>query len=363
MRAPFVCLLLAGLLAVQHPPVQAADAEDAAPARITPSQRRVARQLVARFRRARRDPDAQAKALAEAMQTSPLAVEDICGLIEAQLSPAVGKYRQDFFRAAEGAAERKFAEADKAEIEQLQQQVNALRNDPNLSKDLIKKVGDPAMKRLAEIALVDRADVLSTNRKLVERRENLLPSGKLWEVAQGYLAKAAPKVAATDDQGGALTFDEFLTQEEEIAVRLALPMSAEHRAVLAANERLAAKLDPEEAKCVLSLNLMRVLLGLDPLLVDLKLTAAARDHSHDMVEHNFFSHESPVPGKKSFGDRAANFGARASGENIAHGYPTGPVVNLGWFHSPGHHKNMLGDHRTVGVGREGQHWTELFGRG
>ncbi|MCO6048104.1 CAP domain-containing protein [Aeoliella sp. ICT_H6.2] len=363
MRAHFVCLLLAGFLAVDSQPTLAADSQGATESRVTPSQRRVARKLVAHFRRARRDADAQAQVLAQAMQTSPLAVEDICGLIEAQMTPAVTKYREDFFRAASGAAERKFAEADKAEIMRLQQEVNALRQDPNLSKDQIKKVGDPAMKRLAAIALVNRAEVLDTNRKLVERRQQLVPAGKLWEVAQGYLAKVPSKGADDDDKGGALTFDEYLVQEEEIAVRLALPMAAEHRAILAANERLASKLDPEEAKCVLSLNLTRVLLGLDPLLVDLKLTAAARDHSHDMKEHDFFSHESPLPGKKSFVDRAANFGAKASGENIAAGYATGPDVNLGWFHSPGHHKNMLGGHKTVGVGRYGKHWTELFGRG
>lgn len=363
MRALFACLLLAGLLVVDSQRLWAADSEETTPSRITPSERRAARQLVARFRRARRDANDQAQVLADAMRTSPLAVEDICGLIEAQMTPAVTKYREDFFRAASGAAERKFAEADRAQIARLQQEVNALREDPNLSKDQIKAVGDPAMRRLAELALVNRAEVLSTNRKLVERRQRLVPAGKLWEVAQAYLAKVAPKVAGDDEQRGALTFDEYLKQEEEIAVRLALPMSAEHRAILAANERMAGKLDPEEAKCVLSLNLTRVLLGLDPLLVDLQLTAAGRDHSRDMKELDFFSHESPVPGKKSFVDRAANFGANASGENIAAGYATGPDVNLGWFHSPGHHKNMLGGHKTVGVGRYGKHWTQLFGRG
>lgn len=335
--------------------------DDSAQERLTPTERRAVRKLVAKFRRARRSLEEQAAVLAEAMQTHPSAVEDIRGSIEQQLLPAVTKYRQDFFTAAAGLAEAKFQQANLNEIATLQQQVNALRDDPNLSKDKIKQQGDPAMERLAEIALVDREDVFASNAKLIDRRQALMPAGKLWEVADAYLTKLAP--ADGEDAAKAITFDDYLKQEEDIAVRLALPMSNEHRAVLSANEQLAKKLDPEEAKCVLSLNLTRILLGLDPLLVDLKLTAAARDHSHDMREHKFFAHESPVPGKKTPWDRAANFGTKASGENIAAGYGTGPAVNLGWFHSPGHHKNMLGNHRTVGVGREAKHWTQLFGKG
>ncbi|WP_442485818.1 CAP domain-containing protein [Aeoliella sp. SH292] len=366
MRALLLFLLLAGTLVTDLSPASYAAEEvkeDEKVLRITPAERRAARIYVTRFRRARRDMTAQAAVLADAMQNSALAVEDIRGMIEAQLTPAVTQYREDFFRAASGAAERKFAAADKNEIAKLQAEVNALREDPDLTKEQIKKVGDPALERLAAIALVSREDVLGSNRRLVDKRQALLPAGKLWEVSEAYLTKFNPKPAGEDDAvaSEALTFDKYLEQEEEIAVRLALPMSDEHRAVLAANEQLSKKLDPEEAKCVLSLNLMRILLNLDPVLVDLQLTAAGRDHSHDMREHNFFAHESPVPGKKTPWDRAKNFGTSASGENIAAGYGTGPDANMGWFHSPGHHKNMLGKHKRVGVGRDGKHWTELFG--
>jgi uncharacterized protein YkwD len=34
----------------------------------------------------------------------------------------------------------------------------------------------------------------------------------------------------------------------------------------------------------------------------------------------------------------------------------------GWFLSPGHHKNMLGEsHARQGLGRSGKYWTEMFG--
>jgi uncharacterized protein YkwD len=44
------------------------------------------------------------------------------------------------------------------------------------------------------------------------------------------------------------------------------------------------------------------------------------------------------------------------------GYRDGKAANEGWFHSPGHHKNMLvPDHRRIGVGRSGVYYTEGFG--
>lgn len=44
------------------------------------------------------------------------------------------------------------------------------------------------------------------------------------------------------------------------------------------------------------------------------------------------------------------------------GSPDGKVANQAWFHSPGHFKNMLGDHQRVGVGRSGVYFTEEFGK-
>jgi uncharacterized protein YkwD len=133
------------------------------------------------------------------------------------------------------------------------------------------------------------------------------------------------------------------------------------KATLAENTKLIGQLDQEEARAILACNLMRQLLGLNVLKIDLKLCEAARDHSADMRKLNFFAHESPVPGKKTPWDRAKNFGTSASAENIAVGYADGNLANLGWFHSPGHHKNMLGNHRRIAVGVAGQHYTEMFG--
>ena len=105
------------------------------------------------------------------------------------------------------------------------------------------------------------------------------------------------------------------------------------------------------------------LLSEDKVEESLELCDAARDHSKDMSEKNFFAHESPVKGKTTPWDRAANFGTTASGENIYAGSTDPHGANTGWFYSPGHHKNMFNPgQKRIGLGQFKSHWTQMFGR-
>jgi uncharacterized protein YkwD len=140
-----------------------------------------------------------------------------------------------------------------------------------------------------------------------------------------------------------------------------MPMTAAVKHVLETNATVEDQLAAAEAEGIRDLNRIRLLLGLGAVKTDLKLCKAARDHSGDMRTKNFFSHESPVPGKKTPWDRAAKAGTSASGENIAAGTTTGTGANQMWFHSPGHFKNMLGNHVRVGAGCDGDRWTQMFG--
>jgi uncharacterized protein YkwD len=37
-------------------------------------------------------------------------------------------------------------------------------------------------------------------------------------------------------------------------------------------------------------------------------------------------------------------------------------ANMGWFYSPGHHKNMFNAGQVrIGLGCTGSHWTQMFG--
>jgi uncharacterized protein YkwD len=126
------------------------------------------------------------------------------------------------------------------------------------------------------------------------------------------------------------------------------------------NEAKADQLDEEENKCVRITNIYRVLMGEDALPINVTLCEAARDHSKDMKEKNFFAHDSPVPGKKTPRDRAAKFGTFCMAENIARTGTSGHGAFWAWFLSPGHHKNMINKWGQIGVGRVDEFWTENF---
>jgi hypothetical protein len=120
--------------------------------------------------------------------------------------------------------------------------------------------------------------------------------------------------------------------------------------------------DPEEIACMRATNDYRRMMGMKILEYDERLVRAARKHSQEMKELNYFAHDSPVAENKSFGLRCAHEGyAGASGENIAGAGPHGVEAFNGWYHSSGHHRNILGGHSQLGVGGYQGLWTQDFG--
>lgn len=339
-------------------------------------QREEVAKLLVEFRRVRGQPEKRQAVIERAGKIAPIAVGQVLEIVRKELEPQLADYRQQFAKAASAVIAARTAPERLEEIKQIRVTMLDLAHKEDLTKAEIVATSDPGLARLKELILVSRDDILKSNARLVTVRERLFVLGKEWELCATLVlaekqeekprAGAAPLAGQptekADDVDTTPSFEKYLVKDEEIATALATPMSDKARQALARNAQLAPQLDPEEARCVLDLNLTRNLLGLDPLTIDLKLTAAARDHSKDMLEQNFFAHESPLEGKKTPWDRAEKFGTTASGENIAMGTLDGAVANQMWWHSPGHHKNMLGDHTRVGLGRQGQHWTELFGR-
>jgi hypothetical protein len=117
-------------------------------------------------------------------------------------------------------------------------------------------------------------------------------------------------------------------------------------------------------------NLERRAEGLHPLSYDARLAAAARDHSEDMGQQDYFSHDS-LDGRK-FYERIldAGYSYTYCAENIAVGYPNPVAVVAGWMDSPGHRANILDPKACdIGVGYAlvsgsayGYYWTQNFGR-
>jgi hypothetical protein len=131
--------------------------------------------------------------------------------------------------------------------------------------------------------------------------------------------------------------------------------------IMSENAALREKIPALEYEQAWLTNQYRIVFGRTPLRLDVRLFDAAREHCKDMKEHDFFAHESPLPGKRTPGDRAARHGTSAGGENIYKGSPKPEDSFWAWFHSLGHHQNMVRDYATLGVGTFEKHWTQMFG--
>jgi len=133
------------------------------------------------------------------------------------------------------------------------------------------------------------------------------------------------------------------------------PSTAKPRSATTAREdRVTALVNQERARA-----------GCGTVRTNAQLRTAARRHSQDMADRNYFSHDS-LDGRTPW-DRAEAAGyQRAIGENIAKGQATPEAVMAAWMDSPGHRRNILNcDARATGVGLafDGATpiWTQLFG--
>ena len=117
-------------------------------------------------------------------------------------------------------------------------------------------------------------------------------------------------------------------------------------------------------------NAVRARSGLNLLVADRRLNAAARDHSADMVARGYFSHTSPEGDSPSDRAQAAGYPAGA-GENIA-ASSAGTAISVFslWRASSGHNANLLGSYSAIGLGAapgfpgggDGITATQMFGR-
>ncbi|MCY1078968.1 CAP domain-containing protein [Archangium lansingense] len=105
-----------------------------------------------------------------------------------------------------------------------------------------------------------------------------------------------------------------------------------------------------------------------PLTLDTRLRCAARKHSKDMGDNNFFSHTGSNGSTPFQRMTWAGYTYSYAGENIAAGYSTPSVVVTGWMNSTGHCNNIMnGNYKHLGVGYYRSatgythYWTQSFG--
>jgi uncharacterized protein YkwD len=120
-------------------------------------------------------------------------------------------------------------------------------------------------------------------------------------------------------------------------------------AFLAAPTALAAPKSSTEAGFLRAVNATRTSFGLRPVQLDRTLARAARSHSLEMLQGNYFSHG-------DFHGRMVAFHVSGSfaGENLAWGsgaYGEPGTIVKEWLASPAHRANLLRPgYRRIGIG-------------
>lgn len=182
----------------------------------------------------------------------------------------------------------------------------------------------------------------------------LAAKGRLADVAAWQKRLEVPEKESAARQAAEI----FRTLDEQ---HLWMSIPVKDQKVMVENAGVRAQVPDLEYRHATTVNLYRLLLGKGALKLNPKLCDASRDHCEDMIKLGFFAHESPVPGKRTPGDRAKNFGAAAGGENIYLGSQDPQDAFWAWFDSLGHHRNMVGDYVVFGVGNSNRHWCQMFG--
>jgi len=275
-------------------------------------------------------------------------------------------YLSLFQREATRAGMERMRSAPAGEVEKQREQLLKYSRSSGLTKDQVKRYCDEALFALEDLLQVSAARLIDEDEKLREAQGTLLDEAmdlewlaEVWDLAVVF----APEVEIAKLEACAFGGEVYksLRETEDLMALSGVATEARDKGVLADNQALAPELLPEEYKGLFELNRIRILAGIGALKIDAKLCLAGRDHSKDMVEHDFFSHTSPLPGKRSPGDRARLAGTSGGGENIAAGQETGGGAIRAWWYSPGHHRNMMGGYGRVGLGQHEDHWTQMFG--
>lgn len=135
-----------------------------------------------------------------------------------------------------------------------------------------------------------------------------------------------------------------------------------NRLVTAAHAQMKSA-KPEAVQYAELLNARRFVIGMRPLLLGEKLSAACAQHSEEMVKLKYFAHDSPVPANKSPWDRVKNAGFEGSGggECIFAGGSAARDAHTGWWYSDGHRLILYSEAKAQGIAKFGNTWTFMTG--
>ncbi|HHW38261.1 MAG TPA: CAP domain-containing protein [Bacillales bacterium] len=166
-----------------------------------------------------------------------------------------------------------------------------------------------------------------------------------------------------DKFSGTISSIRFLDAETLVKIR---PYELVYRGNLISAKEIASKrwYEIEKGKALQILDMTNVLRernGLSAVNWDESAAVVAYDHSREMFEEKYFSHNSPTYG--DLADRLVNGGVdfRVAGENIAARYVDAISAVEGWLNSEGHRTTLLNKEFThLGVGVYEKYYTQNF---
>ncbi len=116
------------------------------------------------------------------------------------------------------------------------------------------------------------------------------------------------------------------------------------------NNTVSSSMNADEKEVFDLINKQRTNNGLQPLKVDEEVQKVARIKAQDMVQNNYFSHESPTYGSPFDMLKSFKVSYRTAGENIAANSSNSGAVTA-WMNSSGHKANILNSNfNYTGIG-------------
>ena len=318
-------------------------------------------------------------ALLDLMDVGPLGQDTLVRQLSKDLKKMESAYQKmraslekKFLSVATKIAQSRLNKKGLQKLDAVREKLLLASRSSGLTKDIVKTVCNPALEEIVGILKITVTQVLDEEEDLSDALANIvealdvhcflneywLDAHKALLQAEGKWVKRAKKRTLPAVSSG--HHEAMFLALEDLAFAAEI-MPERDRAILEANKTLFPELQPEEGIGIRDLNILRIRAGIGALKVDIKLCAAGRGHSKDMVDHGFFDHHSPVKGKASPSDRARLAGTSGAAENISAGPSDGWGAIQSWWYSPGHHSNMMGGHGRIGLGRHQNHWTQMFG--
>lgn len=160
------------------------------------------------------------------------------------------------------------------------------------------------------------------------------------------------------EPGEVITVHNFCLTPEERWQRAAW------RRIEAFNAATKDEVSPAARQLLKITNDYRRMFGHRPLAGVKSACAGSQGHADEMSRLGYFSHMSPVPGRRTPGERMRLAGYTFGvSENIAISGGALSAHNA-WCTSSGHHRNLLmASHREIGIGANGRYWVQNFGSG